>query len=145
MIKNTRKGFTTVELVIVIAVIAILATALIPTFGGLINSANDTKYMQEARQAYNDYMLKDAAAASSGTYYIETTGGTYYKVTEGKFDTDKAKTADDADFATCKTTICVVNKDGTYTWKVNGNHADTTSPADGICDTCGEKIPASNG
>ena len=46
MIKNLRKkGFTIVELVIVIAVIAILAAILIPTFSGIIkkaNIANDT-------------------------------------------------------------------------------------------------------
>lgn len=45
-----RKGFTTVELVIVIAVIAILATALIPTFGGLIKSANHNVDVQAANQ-----------------------------------------------------------------------------------------------
>ena len=44
-----RRGFTTVELVIVIAVIAILATALIPTFGGLIDSANHTADVQTAK------------------------------------------------------------------------------------------------
>ena len=39
--KNTnKKGFTIVELVIVIAVIAILAAVLIPTFVGLVNKAN---------------------------------------------------------------------------------------------------------
>ena len=45
-----RTGFTTVELVIVIAVIAILATALIPTFGGLIKSANHNVDVQAANQ-----------------------------------------------------------------------------------------------
>ena len=35
-----KKGFTLVELVIVIAVVAILATVLIPTFTSLINKAN---------------------------------------------------------------------------------------------------------
>ena len=34
--RNSRKGFTIVELVIVIAVIAILAAVLIPTFSSLI-------------------------------------------------------------------------------------------------------------
>lgn len=86
--KNNRKGFTTVELVIVIAVIAILATALIPTFGGLINSANETKYMQEARQIYNDFMLEHAADAADATYYIKTTGNTYYKVNAGSFSSE---------------------------------------------------------
>lgn len=40
--KNTRKGFTITELVIVIAVIAILAAVLIPTFSNLIKKANMT-------------------------------------------------------------------------------------------------------
>ena len=38
--KKQNKGFTIVELVIVIAVIAILSAVLIPTFAGLINKAN---------------------------------------------------------------------------------------------------------
>ena len=39
--RNTnKKGFTVVELVIVIAVIAILAAVLIPTFAGIIHKAN---------------------------------------------------------------------------------------------------------
>ena len=40
MKKSNRKGFTIVELVIVIAVIAILAAVLIPTFSNLIKKAN---------------------------------------------------------------------------------------------------------
>jgi len=41
MVRNSkRKAFTIVELVIVIAVIAILAAVMIPTFGGVIDSAN---------------------------------------------------------------------------------------------------------
>ncbi len=40
-VKNTnKKGFTIVELVIVIAVVAILAAVLIPTFAGIIEQAN---------------------------------------------------------------------------------------------------------
>ena len=40
MRKSNKKGFTVVELVIVIAIIAVLAAVLIPTFAGLIHSAN---------------------------------------------------------------------------------------------------------
>ena len=47
--KNTRKGFTTVELVIVIAVIAILATVLIPTFSNMIEAANLSVDKQNVR------------------------------------------------------------------------------------------------
>ncbi len=38
--RSNKKGFTIVELVIVIAVVAILAAVLIPTFAGIINEAN---------------------------------------------------------------------------------------------------------
>ena len=40
MKNNNRKGFTLTELVIVIAVIAILAGVLIPTFTGIVQKAN---------------------------------------------------------------------------------------------------------
>ncbi len=40
MKRNSKKGFTIVELIIVIAVIAVLAAVLIPTFSNLIQKAN---------------------------------------------------------------------------------------------------------
>ena len=40
MYRSNKKGFTIVELVIVIAVVAILAAVLIPTFAGLVRKAN---------------------------------------------------------------------------------------------------------
>jgi len=47
MLANQRKkGFTVVELVIVIAVIAILAAVLIPTFTNIINKADTAADMQ---------------------------------------------------------------------------------------------------
>lgn len=47
MKRNSKKGFTIVELVIVIAVIAILAAVLIPTFTGLIQKAKNSAYLQD--------------------------------------------------------------------------------------------------
>ncbi len=45
--RNTnKKGFTIVELVIVIAVVAVLAAVLIPTFAGLIDAANQSADQQ---------------------------------------------------------------------------------------------------
>ena len=46
---TNKKGFTIVELVIVIAVIAILAAVLIPTFSNLIKKANESKDTQLIR------------------------------------------------------------------------------------------------
>ena len=40
MRRSNKKGFTIVELVIVIAVIAILAAVLIPTISGIVRQAN---------------------------------------------------------------------------------------------------------
>ena len=57
---NNKKGFTIVELVIVIAVIGILAGVLIPTFSGVINKANENKDMQAARNAYENYLVDHA-------------------------------------------------------------------------------------
>ena len=49
--RNTnKKGFTIVELVIVVAVIAILAAVLIPTFSSLIKKANQSSDIQATRQ-----------------------------------------------------------------------------------------------
>ena len=54
MVKKLRRAFTIVELVIVIAVIAILAAVLIPTFTSLIqkaNVSNDTQIVREMNTA----------------------------------------------------------------------------------------------
>ena len=59
MKRNNKKGFTIVELVIVIAVIAILSAVLIPTFGGIISDANKSAVQQAARNAYTELYAYD--------------------------------------------------------------------------------------
>lgn len=85
--RNNRKGFTIVELVIVIAVIAILAGVLIPTFAGVTKKANESKALQEAKNAYTaDLALLNGQVEedAEGAYYVKTTdtaakeGKTYY-------------------------------------------------------------------
>ena len=46
---KNKKGFTIVELVIVIAVVAILAAVMIPTFSGIVKKANISSDIQTAR------------------------------------------------------------------------------------------------
>ena len=63
--KNTRKGFTIVELVIVIAVIAILATVLVPTFGDVISKAQTASLKQEAKALHTNYVMAHTDAGES--------------------------------------------------------------------------------
>ena len=57
--KNNKKGFTIVELVIVIAVIAILAGVLIPTFAGITTKAKKSAALQEATNLYKEVYALD--------------------------------------------------------------------------------------
>ena len=49
MKKNNKKGFTLVELVIVVAVMAVLVAVAIPTVGSIVNSAKENTAMSNAR------------------------------------------------------------------------------------------------
>lgn len=51
---RTRKGFTIVELVVVIAVIAILAAVLIPTFSGVVEKTDRNTALKLAEAAYKE-------------------------------------------------------------------------------------------
>ena len=90
MKKTNKKGFTLVELVIVIAVIAILAAVLIPTFTAVIQRANQSKALQQWKavmdEEYVDYVA-DAhtvpttlyKVGNSFTFVKPTATGTYDK------------------------------------------------------------------
>lgn len=60
MKKKLKKGFTLVELVIVIAVIAILSAILIPTFGNVINNAKESAAKSEVSNAITQYTTNQA-------------------------------------------------------------------------------------
>lgn len=62
MKKSNKRGFTIVELVIVIAVIAILAAVLIPTFSNVIKKAQTSADIQACRQM-NEYLAVNEVLA----------------------------------------------------------------------------------
>ena len=49
--KNGKKGFTLVEIIVVLVILAILAAILIPTLTGYIDKANKKAVVAEARSA----------------------------------------------------------------------------------------------
>lgn len=71
MKKFNKKGFTIVELVIVIAVIGILAGVLIPTFSSITQRANETAAMQEATAGRDAILvLTEGQMPEKSMFYI---------------------------------------------------------------------------
>lgn len=90
MKKTNKKGFTIVELVIVIAVIAILAGVLIPTFGGIVETANKNKALQEVKNAYTATLADDISEDGTDVVYgmdesiiVEHSNGTKIEIKVG--------------------------------------------------------------
>ena len=69
MKKLNKKGFTITELVIVIAVIAILSAVLIPTFTGVVKDSKDSAAVQDAKNAYTQYLYDYALAETDEEAY----------------------------------------------------------------------------
>ena len=92
---NKKRGFTIIELVIVIAVIAILAGVLIPTFSSVIEKANKTARLENARNALTAVFEADYSAAEK-TIYIQADATHYYKYTNGSLETTEIEVAANA-------------------------------------------------
>jgi len=92
MKKLNKKGFTIVELVIVIAVIAILAGVLIPTFATVVDKANQSKAMQETKNAYELYLAEHADKSDLETYICITNGEYVFHVENGTFIAEAKQT-----------------------------------------------------
>ena len=122
MKRNNKKGFTIVELVIVIAVIAILSAVLIPTFGGITEKANNSARDQEAKNVFTNYLIACDATPVDGYILVKDGNDSYYyEVKDGQIDlTTEEKTA---------------TAPGTVVWC--NNHADGTDVDNHNCDNCG--------
>ena len=68
MDKNKKKGFTLVELIVVLAILAILAAMLVPALTGYIDKANEKKILATARQYYVASQTVVSEAYANDTY-----------------------------------------------------------------------------
>ena len=99
MKKMNKKGFTIVELVIVIAVIAILSAVLIPTFSGVVDNAKKTAAVADAKAAYQEYVIgtaKTSTTADKHNFVYEYAEGVYVVIENGEVNKNTFKTLDEA-------------------------------------------------
>ena len=116
MKNNKKKGFTIVELVIVIAVIGILSAILIPTFVGVTKAAQEAALKSNLANAYSMY----AADAADGHVGETSTELVFYPqaeiaIVEKNGATSTAYKFGENGWATTKTSVTVdAGKLGTY-------------------------------
>lgn len=89
--KKFKKAFTIVELVIVIAVIAILAAVLIPTFIHITESAKRTADLSECRSSYTQYLSTNEASRDELAYatFVGSNDYAYMCNADGSLNTDQ--------------------------------------------------------
>jgi type IV pilus assembly protein PilA len=115
-LKNKKRGFTLIELVVVISIIVIFAGFLIPKFAGYQTRAKDTKAINTAKQiqsaALSSYSEMDGkfVKGSVETAVAELTGAEAVSAT---IDTDGAvKVAFTSD--TVNYTVDITDSSGTF-------------------------------
>ncbi len=100
MLKSKSKAFTVVELVVVIAVIAVLAAVLIPVFSNVVDSARQSVALSECRNALEEYIsitlgqgdsdnedLSGCAFSHNGYFYVYLNGQLHFAGRANESDT----------------------------------------------------------
>lgn len=122
---TNKKGFTLMEMLIVVAIIAILVAILIPTIGSSLTSAKEAADVANIRAAYAQYQT--AKIQGDTTVSVPTITGNTITVTSafGNFTADINYTAKFSMTAATPTSPAIIqygavklNGGKTYTWEL---------------------------
>ena len=109
-LKNKKKGFTLIELVAVMAIIAILSAAFIPRFGNYITQAKKVSILNEAKSivtAYESVKYKSTTKNENETIGYDLQGDNL------PIEKDSLKKLGNATVAQCKLLLDTENHDFT--------------------------------
>ena len=134
--KSNKKGFTIMEMLIVVAIIAVLAAIIIPVFNGALTKSKEAADVANVRAAYAEAQVailtddKDVAEAKG---ILETKlgkTGTGSDVTYSKLNFPKKFSCSDAGVATYDPDK--VNDGVAYNWPLAlDTYTDTNTPSGG--------------
>ena len=92
---TNKKGFSLMEMLIVVAIIAILVAIAIPTFSGALNKARASTDLANIRSGYASAQIAALTDTEVGTFYLKK-DGTVEKATTAPGDAYKCQGASSA-------------------------------------------------
>lgn len=120
---NNKKGFTLMEMLIVVAIIAVLVAIAIPVFNGALTKSKEAADVANIRAAYAEWqvkMLTENEAVPNDKTALMTSDGTETKLNyNDKLTYTPAQDNKSATIVYKATKLTnPATDDGTYTWKL---------------------------
>lgn len=120
---NNKKGFTLMEMLIVVAIIAVLVAIAIPVFNGALTKSKEAADVANIRAAYAEWqvkMLTENEAVPTDKTTLMTSDGTETKLNyNDKLTYTPAQDNKSATIVYKATKLTnPATDDGTYTWKL---------------------------